>query len=77
MESTIKEHRDACSRWQLEKSTTAEHAFTHHHPNEWNEIKVLDGASRLKELLIKEALHIWMMAKEGSLNRDGGVEIAG
>ena len=75
LESRIKEHKDACNRGQLEKSAIAEHAWRHDHPIMWQNTQVLDRASRHKELLVKEALHIQMAAKNGSLNRDGGVEV--
>ena len=56
-------------------SAIAEHAWKHDHPIEWNDTQVLDRASRHKKLLVKEALHIRMMTEEGSLNRDGEVEL--
>ena len=46
LESRIKEHRDASSNGQLEKSTIAEHAWKHDQPIEWNDTQVLDRASR-------------------------------
>ena len=57
MESRLKEHNDVCSRGQLEKSATAEHAWRHNHHIEWDDAAVIDRASRHEELLVKEALH--------------------
>ena len=51
MESRLKEHKDACSRGQLEKSAIAEHAWRHDHRIEWDDAAVIDRASRNKELL--------------------------
>ena len=75
MESRLKEHREACSRGQLERSGIAEHAWRHDHCIEWDDATVMDRASRHKELLVKEALHIWTAVGKDSLNRDGGVEL--
>ena len=75
MESRLKEYKDACSRGQLEKSAVAEHVWRHDQRIEWNDAAVMDRASRHKELLVKEALHIRMAVGKDSLNRDGGVEL--
>ena len=71
----MKEHKDACNRGQLEKSAIAEHAWRHDHPIEWHDTQGLHQDSIHKELLVKETLHIWMAAKNGSLNRNGGMEL--
>ena len=59
----------------MEKSVIAQHARTHDHPVEWNDARIVYCASRHKELLVKEALHIQMIVKKGSLNKDGGAEL--
>ena len=69
----LKEHKDACSKHQTEKSAVVEHAWEQDHPIEWNSTKILDRAKGHRELLLKEALHI-QTAMEGShFNRDVGV----
>ena len=75
LESKIQEHRDACDQGKLEKSAIAEHAWKHAHPIEWNATQVLDRATGHTELLVKVVLHIPMMTKDSSLNRDGEVEL--
>ena len=42
----------------------------------WEETTTLDHG-RGQELLVKEALHIQMMAAEERFNRDGGLEVPG
>ena len=75
LETRLKEHRDACSRGQIEKSAVAEHAWKFNHPIKWSDASVLDCAKRHGELLLKEALHIQSAAKGSTFNRDGGVEL--
>ncbi len=53
----MKEHQDACKRGD-EVSAIAEYAW--HHPIKWDEVRVVDRASKNHELEIKEALHIQM-----------------
>ena len=76
LEMRLKEHRDACKRGMMEKSAVVEHAWEHHHPIHWEETTVLDHG-RGQELLMKEALHIWMTPVEERFNRDGGLEVPG
>ena len=71
----MNEHKDVCNRGQLEKSAIAKHARRLDHPIKWYSTQVLDRASRHKELVVKEALQIRMAAENGSLNRNGGVEL--
>ena len=75
MGSRLKEHKDACSQGQWQKSAIAEHAWRHDHCIEWDDAAVIDRASRHKEFLVKEALHIQTAAGKNSLNRDGGVKL--
>ena len=58
LETRVREHQNACRSREFDKSAIAEHAWTDHHPILWDDISVLDRASRWRELLIKEALHI-------------------
>ena len=75
LELRLKEHKDACSRGQLEKSAITELAWRQDHCIEWDDAAVMDRASRHKELLVKEVLRIRAAAEKESLNRDGGVEL--
>ena len=71
----MKEHRDACKKRVLGKSSVAEHAWKEHHPIRWEETSIVDQARRPKELLLKEALHIQTTPAEERFNRDGGLEL--
>ena len=65
----MKEHRDACQKGALETSALAEHARESHHPIKWEETTVVDLAMTPKELLLKEAIHIWLL--KTVINRGG------
>ncbi len=56
-------------------SAIAEHAWQQHHPIKWEEVRVVDRASRNRELKIKEALHIQMTPDNNKFNRDIGLEL--
>ena len=77
LETRVREHQNACRRGEFDKSAIAEHAWTDHHPILWDDISVLDRASRWRELLIKEALHIGLTPVETLVNRDAGLELPG
>ena len=34
----LKEHKDACVKYEPEKSATADHAWTHHRPINWEKM---------------------------------------
>ncbi len=53
LEQRVKEHQDACKRGD-EVSAIAEHAWQQHHPIKWEEVRVVDRASKNHELKIKE-----------------------
>ena len=72
LQTRMKEHWDACQKGALEKSALAEHAWESHHPINWEGITVVDQARTPKELLLKEAIHIWVL-NPPSLNSDGGL----
>ena len=60
----------------------AEHAWENHHPNKWEETTVVDQAKSLKELVLKEAIHIWLLNPHPPpppppFNRDWGLELPG
>ena len=75
LETRMKEHQDACQKGTLEKSVLAEHAWENRHPIKWEEATVIDQARTLKELLLKETIHIRLQHLH--LNRDGGLELPG
>ena len=54
----LKERKDACSWGQLGKSAIADRAWRHDHQIDWDDAVAIDMASRSKELLITEVLHI-------------------
>ena len=51
----------------MEKSVVAENAWQYHHPIHWEETTVRDHG-RGQELLVKEALHIWVTPVEERFN---------
>ncbi len=50
-----------------------------HHPIKWEEeeVRVVDRASKNRELKIKEALHIQMTPDNNKFNRDISLELPG
>ena len=58
-------HAREMMRWQL------------HHLIKWEEVRVVDRASKNRELKIKEALHIQMTPDSNKFNRDIGLELPG
>ena len=77
LKSRMKEHQDACRKYQPEKSAIAEHASGMHHPIVWENAKVLDSANSQYTLRVKEALHICQTPQDAHFNIDVGVELAG
>ena len=75
LETRMKEHRDACQKGALEKSALAKHAWESHRPIKWEETTVVDQARTPKELLLKEAIRIWLL--NPPISRDGGLELPG
>ena len=75
LETRVKEHRDVCQKGTLKKPALAEHPWESHHPIKWEETTVVDQARTPMELLLKEAIHIWLL--KPPLNRDGGLELPG
>ena len=65
----IKEHKEACQSYSLDKSAIAEHAWTEHHPIQWDNIKILDKAKRQDLFRIKEAMHIQLKDEGERVNR--------
>ena len=74
LETRIAEHKEACSRGELEKSAI-EHAWQNQHSIEWGGTRIMDRASGRMELILKEALHIGLL--QPGLNRDIGTELPG
>ncbi len=56
-------------------SAIAEHVWQQHHPIKWEEVRVVDRASKNRELKIKEALYIHMTHDNNKFNRDIGLEV--
>ncbi len=69
----MKEHQDACKRSDEKVSAIVEHAWQQHHPIKCEEVRVVDRASKIRQLKIKETLHIQMTPDNNKLNRDIGV----
>ena len=68
----MKEHRNACQKGALEKPALAKHAWESHHPIKWEETTVVDQARTPKELLLKEAIHIWFLNPPPPHQQGGG-----
>ncbi len=51
-------------------------AWQQRRPIKWEEVRVVDRASKNRELKIKEALHIQMIL-DNKFNRDIGLELPG
>ncbi len=75
LEQRVREHQDACKRGNEKVSAIAEHAWQQHHPIKWEEVRVVDRASKNRELKIKEALLI-QMTPENKFNRDIGLAVS-
>ena len=58
-----------------EKSAIAEHQWDQQ--VKWEDVRVLDRATRPVQLKVKEALHIQTTPANNSLNNDGGYELPG
>ncbi len=47
LEQRIKEHQDACKRGDEKVSAIAEHAWQQHHLIKWEEVRIVDRASKI------------------------------
>ena len=54
----IKEHQQAVETGNCVSSAVAEHTWGHHHPIDWNNIRVLEQHSHLHHRLALESIHI-------------------
>ncbi len=72
----MKEYQDACKRGDGKILAIAEHAWQQHPPIKWEEVRVVDGATKNCELKIEEALRI-QIAPDNKSNRDIGLEFPG
>ena len=72
LDTRLKEHKDACICGQLDKSATAEHAWSEDHPILWESA---NRANRRDILRLKEALHIRLTNKDERFNRDVGMVV--
>ena len=70
LELRLQEHKEARNQGQLEKSAIVDHAWRHDQRIEWDNTAVIDWATRHKEFLVKEALHIRAVAGREILNRN-------
>ncbi len=77
LELKVNEHHDDRKRGDEKVSPIAEHAWQQRHPIEWEDVRVVDRASKNRELKIKEALHIQMTPCNNKLNRDIGLVLPG
>ena len=75
LETRLKEHKDACTRYLTDKSAIAEHAWANDLPINWAETKILQRANRTMELVMKEALSIRTTPEDARFNRDNGYEL--
>lgn len=66
----IREHQDACRLCNTEKSAVAVHAWEAGHSPDSAGVKILDTASRKKELLVKKAIQL--TPSKQLLNCDSG-----
>ena len=73
----VKEHRDACSKGDTDKSAIAERQWDEQHQVNWEGTRVLDRASRPIQLTVKEALYIQKTPTNNRLNCDEGYELPG
>ncbi len=51
----MKQHQDVCTRGDEKIPIIAEHVWQQHYPITWEEVKVVDRASKNCELNMKEA----------------------
>ena len=75
LETRLKEHKDACTRYLTDKSAIAEHACANDHPINWAETKILQLANRTMELVMKEALSIRTTLVDARFNKGNGYEL--
>ena len=71
----MREHKDTCSQGQLEELAIVVHTRNHDHPLKSNHTEIVDHARTLKGLIVKEVLNILEAPEEGSLNKNGVVEL--
>ena len=60
----------------MDKSATAEYTWTEDHPIRWDDTRIMQHASRIMELVIKEAICIQTAPESSHFSRDGGYDIA-
>ena len=66
----MKEHRKAVKSGDCANSALAEHAWSHHHPVDWNNVRVLEQQPHLYHRLTLESIHI--RSHPNTLNRNDG-----
>ena len=70
----LKKHKDACIKGFTDKSAIAEHVCTEDHPICWDDTRILQHASQTMELVVKEAICMWMTPESSYFNRDSGYD---
>ena len=66
----IKEHRKAVESGDCVNSVLAEHTWSHHHPVDWDKVRVLEQQPHLDHRLTLESSHI--RSHPHTLNRNDG-----
>ena len=66
----MKGHRKAVESGDCANSALAEHTWSHHHPVDWDKVRVLEQQSRLYYRLTLESIHI--RSHPHTLNRNNG-----
>ena len=70
LKTRLKEHKDTCIKGFTDKSPIAEHVWTENHHIRWDDTRILQHASRIRELVLKEAICILMTPESSHFNRD-------
>ncbi len=58
-------------------SAIVEHVWQQHHPTKWEEVRVVDRASKNRELNLGSFLHIQMTPDNNKFNRNIILELSG
>ncbi len=76
LEQRVKEHQDACKRGDEKVSAIVEHVWQQHHPTKWEEVRVVNRASKNRELDLGSFLHIQMTPDNKKFNRDHSCQLS-
>ena len=76
LETRLKEHKDACTRYLTDKSAIAEHAWANDHPINWAETKILQRAKPHHGTRHEGSTkHTHDAREDARFNRDNGYEL--